>query len=251
MSRSIRSSRFSFRSFPSSSRSALVRTPGLPLPRSARARSTQLRSADAVRSRSRATCGIVVPSSRTRRTAPALVLIREAPPRPLLLPTVARSVLHPGHHIALSCGVHGTGSGPLSETRRVRRASWYICGLEFRLKKLVGRNCLRWEQGIRSPGLGQHFTPAYSWTVFFFTFVAALSAFLGFICLAKELSARTIDYEALSYGTGAVVAVVIFLVFFLRGKKEADWLISTYNTIPAEEQETKEEAPNAPRGVSA
>jgi len=60
------------RSVASSSFSAVVATPGLPLPRSARARSTQFRTLDSVRSRSRATCGMVLPSSRTRRTAPAL-----------------------------------------------------------------------------------------------------------------------------------------------------------------------------------
>jgi hypothetical protein len=64
--------RTSLRSAASSSRSAVVRTPGLPLPRSARARSTQIRTTEALTSRSRATCGTVLPSSSTRRTAPAL-----------------------------------------------------------------------------------------------------------------------------------------------------------------------------------
>ena len=54
MSRSIRSSRISLRSRASSSRSAVVR-PVLPFVRSARACSTHFRSADSVRSRSRAT----------------------------------------------------------------------------------------------------------------------------------------------------------------------------------------------------
>ena len=68
----MRSSRTSFRKRPSSSRSSVVRTPGLPLPRSARARSTQFRSDDSVRSRSRAAAPTDLPSSRTSRTAPAL-----------------------------------------------------------------------------------------------------------------------------------------------------------------------------------
>ena len=71
ISRSICSSRTCLRSFASSSRSSLVR-PVWPLLRSARARSTQTRSAEAVRSRSRATPQTVLPSSSTSRTAPAL-----------------------------------------------------------------------------------------------------------------------------------------------------------------------------------
>jgi hypothetical protein len=54
-----------------SSRSAVVR-PVLPLVRSARACSTQLRSDDSVRPRSRAAAATLWPSSRTRRMAPAL-----------------------------------------------------------------------------------------------------------------------------------------------------------------------------------
>jgi hypothetical protein len=71
-SRSMRSSRTSLRKCPSSSRSLLVRTPGLPLPRAARACSTQLRSDDSVRSRSRAAAPTDLPSSKTKRTALAL-----------------------------------------------------------------------------------------------------------------------------------------------------------------------------------
>src|SRR4030095_5553846 len=64
-SRSMRSSRTSFRKRPSSSRSLLVRMPGLPLPRSARACSTQFRSDDSVRSRSRGAAPTGVPSATT------------------------------------------------------------------------------------------------------------------------------------------------------------------------------------------
>ncbi len=71
-SRSTSSSRTRFRSAVSSSCSAVVSTPGLPAPESAFARSTHCRSADSVRSRSRATSGMVFPSRRTRRTASAL-----------------------------------------------------------------------------------------------------------------------------------------------------------------------------------
>ena len=71
ISRSIGSSRFSLRSRASSSRSTVV-SPVLPWVRSARARSTHVRSADSVRSRSRATCRMVLPSSSTSRTAPTL-----------------------------------------------------------------------------------------------------------------------------------------------------------------------------------
>jgi hypothetical protein len=52
MSRSILSSRTSFRSCANSSRSAVVKTPGRPFPASARARSTQTLNAEGVRSRS-------------------------------------------------------------------------------------------------------------------------------------------------------------------------------------------------------
>src|SRR5262245_42436944 len=72
ISRSVRSSRTSLRRRPSSSRSAVVSTPGLPLPRSARARSTHLRSDDSVKSRSRAVAPTLLPSSSTSRTACAL-----------------------------------------------------------------------------------------------------------------------------------------------------------------------------------
>src|SRR5262245_4910579 len=71
ISRSVRSSRFSFRRRASSSRSAVVR-PVLPCVRSARARLTQARSAVSVRSRSRAARPTLLPSSSTSRTAWAL-----------------------------------------------------------------------------------------------------------------------------------------------------------------------------------
>ena len=70
-SRSTRRRRFSLRSRRSSSRSSVVK-PRRPCVRSARARSTQLRNADSVRSRSRATCPTLRSSSSTSRTAPAL-----------------------------------------------------------------------------------------------------------------------------------------------------------------------------------
>src|SRR6266436_5370823 len=72
MSRSIRSVRFSRRSCPSSSRSAVVSAPGVPRPASISACRTQLRSAVSVRSSSRATVGTDLPLSRTSRTASAL-----------------------------------------------------------------------------------------------------------------------------------------------------------------------------------
>src|SRR5262249_49567516 len=71
MSRSVRSSRFSLRSRASSSRSTVVR-PVRPCVRSARARLTHSRTAVSVRSMSRATPPTLLPSSRTRRTTPAL-----------------------------------------------------------------------------------------------------------------------------------------------------------------------------------
>jgi hypothetical protein len=67
----MRSSRFSFRSRVSSSRSSFI-SPLLPFVRSARACWTQRPSAEAVRSSSRATAPTVLPSSRTKRTAPSL-----------------------------------------------------------------------------------------------------------------------------------------------------------------------------------
>src|SRR5436309_2817505 len=72
MSRSIRSVRFSRRSRPSSSRSAVVSAPGAPRPASISACRTQLRSAVSVRSSSRATAPMAFPLSRTTRTACAL-----------------------------------------------------------------------------------------------------------------------------------------------------------------------------------
>ena len=71
ISRSVRSTRFSFRNRRSSSRSSVV-NPVRPFVRSARARSTQFRKADSVRSSSRATWPAVLPSSSTNRTAPVL-----------------------------------------------------------------------------------------------------------------------------------------------------------------------------------
>ena len=68
ISRSVRSSRFSLRSRASSSCSAVV-SPVRPFVRSARACSTYDRSADGVRSRSRVTMAMVLPSSSTSRTA--------------------------------------------------------------------------------------------------------------------------------------------------------------------------------------
>ncbi len=67
----MRRDRFSFRSCASSSRSAAV-NPVLPFVRSARACLTHFPNGDSVRSRSRATWATVLPSSSTKRTAPAL-----------------------------------------------------------------------------------------------------------------------------------------------------------------------------------
>lgn len=72
ISRSIRSLRTSLRRSASSCRSSLVRTPGRPWPRSARARSTQSWSEELARSRSSATELTLLPSSSTSRTAPSL-----------------------------------------------------------------------------------------------------------------------------------------------------------------------------------
>jgi hypothetical protein len=71
MSRCIRSSRTSFRNRDNSARSSLVR-PVLPFVRSARARSTHIRRAEVVRSRSFATPATDLPSSSINRTASAL-----------------------------------------------------------------------------------------------------------------------------------------------------------------------------------
>src|SRR5476649_150586 len=71
MSRSMRNSRLSLRSAASSARSSVV-SPVRHLVRSACAYRTQLPSDDGVRSNSRATAPIVLPSSNTSRTAPAL-----------------------------------------------------------------------------------------------------------------------------------------------------------------------------------
>jgi hypothetical protein len=70
MSRSMRSSRLSFRNCASSARSSIVR-PVRPFVRSARACQTQLANENGVRSSSRATAPIVLPSSNISRTAPA------------------------------------------------------------------------------------------------------------------------------------------------------------------------------------
>src|ERR1019366_5061754 len=71
-SRSIRSSRFSFRSRTSSSFSSVVSVPRLLLPWSARACSTQWPNEDGVRSKFLATSAGGLPCSITRLTAPAL-----------------------------------------------------------------------------------------------------------------------------------------------------------------------------------
>ena len=72
MSRSIRSCRFSRRSCDISSRSAVLKTLPPPRPASASLRDTQLRTADSVNPRSRATAAIPFPPSRTRQTTSAL-----------------------------------------------------------------------------------------------------------------------------------------------------------------------------------
>src|SRR5258708_374471 len=86
MSRSSARIRFSLRSRASSSRSAVVR-PLLPFVRSACACRTQFASDDGVRSRSRETAPIVLPSSNTSRTAPAMnsSVNRRRARRPVLL----------------------------------------------------------------------------------------------------------------------------------------------------------------------
>jgi membrane protein implicated in regulation of membrane protease activity len=119
----------------------------------------------------------------------------------------------------------------LSETHRVRRASHYIWGLELRAQGLVGRNVLRWEQGIRAKDTPtQHFTEHYYWTVFFFTFIAGVSAAAGLSCLLQT----PIDQQILAYVLGGVIGIVVFVWFFVRWKHEADSLIATYNLRPSE-----------------
>src|SRR5262249_556159 len=96
MSRSMRSSRTSFRKCASSARSSLVR-PVRPFVRSACSRATQWPNAEAVRSSSRATAPTVFPSSRTSRTAPALISVvnrwraRRAPLSVLMLDILSPS----------------------------------------------------------------------------------------------------------------------------------------------------------------
>src|SRR5262249_42381103 len=70
--RSICSWRFSRRKRTSSSRSARVSAPGGPCPTSIFACCTQRHTADSVRSSSRATVAMALPSSRTSRTVSAL-----------------------------------------------------------------------------------------------------------------------------------------------------------------------------------
>src|SRR5690606_24791201 len=119
MSRSILSSRTSLRSRASSVRSSVVR-PVLPLVRSARARSTHCRSADGVRSRSRATSPTLLPWSSTRATAPALnssvnrrFARRPSRSAPFIFAIVATSR-------QVSTGVDQAHDAPARRARRVR-----------------------------------------------------------------------------------------------------------------------------------
>ncbi len=108
-SRSMRSSRVSLRSRANSSRSSFI-SPLLPCVRSARAWVTHCARAEAVRSSSRATAPIVLPSSRTSAHGAVLELLREPPPG-----SPAQCVFrHAGHRIHLSERVHEIGSSPPS-----------------------------------------------------------------------------------------------------------------------------------------
>ena len=104
ISRSVRSTRISFRNRRSSSRSSVV-SPVRPFVRSARARSTQVRKADSVRSSSRATrphCLAVVEHQPHGARLELLVKL------PAWSPGLRR-LEHRGHRIRLSERVHETG----------------------------------------------------------------------------------------------------------------------------------------------
>ncbi len=91
-----------------SSRSTVVSPPDRPRLRSARARATHARNAEAVRSRSLATRPTVWPSSNTRRTAPALNSSVKVPP----CPSTLLAWFHARHRIRLPESVHASGSSP-------------------------------------------------------------------------------------------------------------------------------------------
>ena len=125
--------------------------------RSARARVTRARNAEAVRSRSPATRPTVWPSSNTRRTAPA----RGVPPRPSTL----LAWFHARHRSRLSESVHESGSSPdpradprdpvarARPTQDIAKKWPSRAGLTTRSKIGVRCKCLRsgGGRGIRTP----------------------------------------------------------------------------------------------------
>ena len=138
MSRSIRSCRFSRRSCDIPSRSAVLKTSPPPRPASASLRDTQLRTADSVNPRSRATAAIPFPPSRTRQTTSALYS-----------GVNARLFLVMGHpHRALSpylrCPLNPGTSGHLLqrfEFLEIVRCFFYDLLKAFVANALLGRIC--------------------------------------------------------------------------------------------------------------
>lgn len=68
----------------------------------------------------------------------------------------------------------------LSEAHRVRRASWYLWGLEIKINSICNEKVLNWESGLRNGHKSLSlFKSHYYWTILFFILIASSAEFLG------------------------------------------------------------------------
>jgi len=124
----------------------------------------------------------------------------------------------------------------LAETRRARRASYYIGGLELNLKNLK-QPYLRWEHWIRK-GEGQRglFFDHYSTIVNWFFGVATVALVGAFIFVWRSRSYFGTGMVNLSLFWGYVFVIGVtagsLVYLFFRARKEIKDLQKDYNEIP-------------------
>lgn len=124
-----------------------------------------------------------------------------------------------------------------AETRRLRRASYYIYGLERSVNSLLpnGARGLRWEQGIRpNPADGRlrssgHFADHYKTISMFFVSVAAIASIFGVHTLIQIVpTAKNISTE-IQWLAAFTIGSFVWSSLAIRYLQYSDWLEANYN----------------------
>lgn len=131
----------------------------------------------------------------------------------------------------------------LTETRRARRASHYLCYLEIKLMAVMGTAShpkpLEWEQQLRKPKTGTQFSEHYIHTIGFFGFMLFVSTYLGTLSTIEALpiliTSRPKDVasiQAHSEVIAAILAASIAFIVFQKAMGQARWLKEEFQSIP-------------------